>query len=259
MTVNNEENEMKFLLEDEIKTKNIVYNEVENSFNPTEEIIDLIENGWEEKTKEMIEKGNFFYNGPLVRFENFEEKEDMFVINISKGIFYKNVVGLRYWNCEKYNNYKNFELPNALSIYNFVITKDDKLIIKNRGNVGDWENVLEVPGGFVRLGEFNPYDSSLKRLAEDLKLGNDNVENQTLLQITDHVSIAETPMMIQVKLNLNSDEIQTSSLEKIYFIENTIEAIDKLLEMKVKLHKPSFLALKCYKKLLLEKIENKCL
>lgn len=225
---------------------NFKFIEIASSYNPDKEVLDLIEKGWTKRSEEMVKQNRVFFNGSLINFEQIKGN----IIYFSKSICYKDVVGLRYFDYEKYKNFKKNQVPNALSLYNIILTTDNKLFISKRDE-GDWPVSSEVCGGFIRANESSDIVlSSINRVFDDLGLNKNNIEFQEMIGIYGYPMILETTIVFFIKLNLSSIQIQNiKNRKKCIFFENSKESILKILE-RDDIVKPSRRVLNFYLKLL---------
>lgn|GEM_PF-366891 len=222
---------------------------VESTFLRKKVVYELIEEGWEKRVQEMRKEGKFFYNGELLRFEGCKTRGDTLYLKVSKDLFYKDVVGLRYHSFDKYQNLEENLRPKALSVYNIIITSDSKLVARIRDKTGDWEESYEICGGFVRSSEWKDiFGSAKSRIQEDFGITIDKIKSIKFLSIYDYPRIAEIQMIFLVNLDLSVLKLQEFN-PKIIYTENTKEGVEDFLGKSDLFHPPSIEALKVYRQI----------
>jgi len=241
-------NKIKILVEGNFLKNDTIIKNVENNFKRNEEISRFIKKGWEIKKKIAQEKDFQFYDGPLVRFEALELNEKITFL-ISCSINYKDVVGIRAQFFEHlYSKFGIHFMPNALSVMNIIITKDEKIPIIWR-HFGDWEESFEISGGFVKKTERHDiFQASLNKIKDDFSLPISTVKEHVLIAVYEYPSISETTACFLVRLKIFSREVlKYGNNKNIKFLDVSKNLIKQLPE---KIHKPSLTALNYYKKMI---------
>lgn len=213
-----------------------------------EKFTDLIANGWEQKS-DIARSNNYpFYNGPLARFEGFHVGESGLTFDLSLGVNYKDVVGLRAAKttpCEL-GLLKRCD-PNAFSIFNIVTTTDHKIPFGLRKS-GDWEESFELSGGFLREDEMGALaESSLNRLREDLAMDAVDLCDHYAFSLYENPNIFETTLAFECQASFSSSEfVRPTKYDKVIFIDNSAAGLAELESLPIKIHAPSLQVLKLY-------------
>lgn len=183
---------------------------VKSDFKPSEHTQYLIENGWEKATEKMRQKDWKFYDGPLVRYEDIEEKEDSINIKVSHTITYKDIVGLRANPYESFKKITPEKQMSAISAINIIITSDNMIPLGLRAS-GDWDESFELSGGFMRTNESCLVKSSKNRLQDDMNITKHEIVDQKLHALIHHPTIAEVMAVFIVRVDLSISEIMNKN------------------------------------------------
>ncbi len=173
----------------------------------------IIEENW----KILSERRQGLFNSTLLRVINFNEVDDAMVINCAADITYKDVTGLRYASGDKPRAINEEDIFMSLSAYLFVITSDNKLILLERDS-GDWNEALDLPGGFVqdRFNIIDLADFAIRRTEHDLLIDKSRIESLQCMGLFDFSEILELMAIYKVKLNVTLAELRAISTVKMY-------------------------------------------
>ncbi len=219
--------------------------EIQTTYKQNSKYLNIIEKSWDNFLKKINEKKLKIYNGNLIRCEKIINN----TIYFSKGITYKNVVGLR--NSQINCSYiKKNENPQSLSLFNILISKDNKILLRKR-NSGDWDISFEICGGFILENEIGNIENAISnKLFDDYQLKKEGIKKITPLNYYKYPKICEITLVFLIQLNLNLSEIiQKNKKEEIIFINNSKKEILKFINKnRNKLHIPSKKVLNYYLK-----------
>ena len=230
--------------------KKIIMKGVPSTFSPNKSLKELIKEGWKKATDTMLQKEWSFYDGPLLRFEDIKKVDNELHILVSPSITYKDVVGIRAHPEKSYKQLTQKERPNSLSTINIIVTSDNIIFMGLRES-GDWDESFELSGGFMRVEENNPYESTLNRLNDDFNIKEDEIDNHTLLSISHLPSILETMFIYKIKLGISSRDLikKGSRYNDVAHVPNSVngyEEFKKTLPDNIPIHAPSEAVLDFY-------------
>lgn len=215
--------------------------DVELNLKTSQKTKSLINKWRDEKEKELNSKNHFFFNWPLVHFINQERfgKNLLLTIN-TKSIFYKDIVWLRN---NDFSEYKVMRvLPNALSVFGIIMTKDNKIIMWKRDKIWDWSDSYEFCGWFVRIDEIQDIKQSIhKRFHDDFNMTPNEISELDLLSVYSYPKICETTILFVIysKYDFATFQKKKNKYTDIQWIDFEKNEIKKFFEKNQNIHWPS--------------------
>jgi len=208
--------------------------EVESTYFPDSKSQEILEEGWKNAIKFMNNKNHKFYNGNLLRFESISKNK----IRFSRGITFKDVVGIRNTKSDLYELSKN-SLPISITSMGLII-HNKKIILRNR-NDGDWKKYIEISGGFLRETDNSLKESVYNRLNEDFKLEKNDFKSIVYYNLFFFPEICET-------ISVYILEIKDEALNRIKkeFNIKKVNKFEEIVNEVKKVHPPSYEIVKQY-------------
>lgn len=230
-----------YWINDKETIKDFSFNHVESTFlGFSDNFNEKVEDQWK---KLQIRAKNGLVNKPAVRWEGFDKEDPKsFKINLSQGINYKSIVGVRS-NEDIYSDLDQERSPKAFVLASVLITKDNKLVMGKRKFYGDWPpNTYECPGAFIHEEDLK-IDSVIKiaksKIEDDYQVSGFEIQAVPF-------AVYYLPRLLEVvtvcisKISLKADELKSDLYNDILSVDNTSEGLEKLVNMPLDLfHSPS--------------------
>lgn len=184
-----------------------------------------------------------FEDKKVLRWEGFSDNNSADpVINLSSGISYKLVTGVRSRE-SLFSKLNKLKSPRAFAVANILITADRKIVLGKRKFYGDWPlDTYECPGGFFIEDDFKK--GSLKSVAkrkieEDYLIGNSDLRSIPFV-IYSLPRILEVIALFISKVGINSNELKSNFYKDIISFDCSENGLNELKTMPLEIfHPPS--------------------
>ena len=173
----------------------------------------LIEKHWKDEIQEAHKKNKLLFNGPIYRLENYEIKNDLLIVYVSKTNF-KELMGTNFHHPELARVYGKSYLSNAIALCTFIETDDEYFVfVKRSANVYFGEGLWHLIAGQFSIEKNETrtlpvFEILYKELFEEGSLKKEDIKNCVCLGLIRDTIHFKPELIFYTKTKLLANEVE---------------------------------------------------